>query len=205
MSQSARVESTQALENLKDALARFGVAAQAALGSAATEIERTLSWLHEQGKFWRVEVDRRREAFNRAKAELTARRWSTDKGRSRGATEQELEYEKARQRLAEAEAKVEAVRRWQRLLPEAIKEYEGPSRQLSGMVESDLRHSLAILDSKIGILEEYAADSPFSREPLASAPVSDALARGSRLTEEASSASAPDTGPPLDETEGRPA
>lgn len=157
MSQSARVESIDALANLKDALAKFGIAAQAALGSAATEIERTLAWLHEQGKFWRVEVDRRREAFNRAKAELTARRWSTDKGRSRGATEQELEYEKARQRLAEAEAKVETVRRWQRLLPEAIKEYEGPARLLGGMVESDLRHSLAILESKITALEEYAA------------------------------------------------
>jgi hypothetical protein len=157
MSQSARVESTQALETLHEALAKFGVAAQAALGSAATEIQRTLNWLDQQGKFWRTERDRRHEAFNRARAELTARRWSSDRGNSRGATEQELEFEKARKRLAEAEAKIEAVRRWQRLLPEAIKEYEGPARQLAGMIESDLRQSLAILDSKVAALAEYAA------------------------------------------------
>lgn len=157
MTQSARVESTEALQALKDALAKFGVAAQGALGSADTEIQRTLDWLGDQAKFWRAQVDRRREEVTRTKAELMARRWSSDKSGSRGATEQELAYEEARRRLAEAEAKVEAVRRWQRRLPEVIKEYEGPARQLAGMVESDLRHSLAILDSKIAALEAYAA------------------------------------------------
>jgi len=195
MSQSARVESTQALEAFKDALAKFGVVAQGALGSAATEIERTLDWLHGQAKFWRVEVDRRREEVGRARAELTARRWSTDKGGSRGATEQELAYEAARRRLAEAEAKVEAVRRWQRLLPEAIKEYEGPARQLAGMIESDLRHSLALLDSKLAALEAYAtltSEPSGGRKP----PESAAEPSGGRKPPE----SAPDSGglrPPL--------
>jgi hypothetical protein len=157
MSQSARVESVEALEAFKAALAKFGVTAQAALDTAAGEIQRTVAWLHDQLKHWQAEVRRREEDVGRAKADLVQKRWSPDKRAGKGATEQEIALKRAQQRLAEAQAKVEAVRRWQRLLPEALKEYEGPARQLAGMVGSDLRHSLAILDGKIAALEEYAA------------------------------------------------
>lgn len=157
MSQSARVESVEALDAFKTALARFGVTAQAALDTAASEIQRTLNWLHDQLKHWQAEVRRRQEEVGRAKADLVQKRWSPDKRAGKGATEQEIALKRAEQRLSEAEAKVEAVRRWQRLLPEALKEYEGPTRQLAGMVGSDLRHFLALLDAKITALEEYAA------------------------------------------------
>src|SRR5947209_879916 len=119
MRQSARVESVGVLDALRDALARFGVAAQGALGAAASEVQRTLDWLEGQLKHWQAQVDRRREDVSRARADLAARRWGEDRGRGRGATEQELALEKAQQRLREAEAKVAAVRRWLRLLPEA--------------------------------------------------------------------------------------
>src|SRR6266540_4736376 len=134
MRQSARVESVEVLDTFRTALAKFAVAARGALGNAASEIQRTLDWLQDQLTHWQAQVLRRQEEVGRAKAELMQRRWSHNKGQGRGATEQELALEEAQRRLREAEAKVAAVRRWQRLLPEAIKEYEGPARQLGGML-----------------------------------------------------------------------
>src|SRR3954451_23176632 len=157
MTQSARVESVEALASLRTALAKFAVAAQGALGSAASEIQHVLDELHAQFVHWQAQVTRWQEEVSRAKAALAQRRWSHDKGRGSGATDQEIALEEAQRRLREAEAKVAAVRRWQRLLPEAIKEYEGPARQLAGMIEAELRHPLAILDTKIAALEGYAA------------------------------------------------
>ena len=157
MRQTARVESVEALEVLRAALAKFAVAAQGALGSAAAEIQRTLAWLDSQRKHLQAQVLRRQEEVLRAKSELAQRRWGHDKGQGRGATEQEIALKKAQHRLREAEEKVAAVRRWQRLLPDAIKEYEGPARQLGGMVDADLRHSLALLDKGIAALEAYTS------------------------------------------------
>jgi len=172
MTQSARVESVAALEALRTALAKFAVAAQGALGSAASEIRRVCDELDAQLGHWQAQVIRWQEEVGRAKAALAQRRWTHDKGRGSGATEQELALDEAKRRLREAEAKVAAVRRWQRVLPDAIKEYEGPARQLAGMIEAELRHSLAILDIKIAALEGYAAvTAPVAPAKVTSPPV----------------------------------
>ena len=98
----------------------------------------------------------------RAKTALIQRRWGHSEGRGPGTTEQEIALRKAQQRLKEAEAKVETVRRWQLQLPQAIHEYEGPARQLGGWLEADLRTVVAILDQRIAALEAYVALTPSS-------------------------------------------
>ena len=62
-------------------------------------------------------------------------------------------------RLREAEAKVEKTRQWQNLLPRAVAEYEGPARQLMGMLDADLALGVAILDRKIDALDAYLKTS----------------------------------------------
>ena len=70
-------------------------------------------------------------------------------------TEQEKALQLAQARLAHAEDKVENCRRWLRLLPEAIIDYEGPARQLSGILEADMPKADSLLENKIRALEEY--------------------------------------------------
>src|SRR5204863_6863978 len=79
MTQSARVESVAALEALRTALAKFAVAAQGALGSAASEIRRVLDELDAQLVHWEAQVNRWQEEVGRAKAALAQRRWGHDK------------------------------------------------------------------------------------------------------------------------------
>jgi hypothetical protein len=160
MTQAAHVTSIDALEEFRTALVKFGTEAQAALCAADLEIRRTLDGLEQQLKRWQTELRDRQEDVGRAKAELARRKWGHRDGGGPGTTDQEVALKKAQQRLREAEDKIEAIRRWQRLLPREIHEYEGPARGLGGWLESNLRHTTAILASKIAALEAYAAMLP---------------------------------------------
>src|SRR5262249_17337472 len=124
MSESAQVNSIESLERLQSAVARFGIDAQAVLCSADMTVRRALEWVDEQLKHWTLEVRKRSEEVARARADLSFRRAMHD-GQRIGTSEQEIALAKAQQRLREAEEKVQTVRRWQRLLPEALRDYEG--------------------------------------------------------------------------------
>ena len=164
MGPSARVGSIEKLQVLHDALARFGVEAQAALDSGRSEVRHALDGLRDAQRRWQLEVQRRQEDVNRARADLSHARAirQNDSGRA-GTVEQEMALQKAKLRLQEAEEKVERTRRWLRLLPDALAELETPSRHLSGMLEADLRQALALLDGKVAALTAYAELA--AREP----------------------------------------
>jgi hypothetical protein len=156
MSPSAQVHSIDLLQRLHAALARFGVDAQTALGAASAEVRRVHDTLADRLKYWQQQVNKRQEELGQARAALSHAR-ALHRGESIGCVEQELALRKAQERLREAEGKVAVTRRWQRELPELIKDFEGPARGLSGFIEADLRQALALLESKIAALEAYLA------------------------------------------------
>jgi hypothetical protein len=169
MSTSAQVRSVQLLEHLHAVLARYGVAAQSALATAALEIRRTQNALHDQLKYWQQQVFKREEERAQARSALAHTRAMSEDRRT-GCVEQELALRKAEERLRHAEGKVAAVRRWQRELPDLIEEYEGPARALSGLVEPNLRQGLALLETKVASLQAYLALSVPGAAPAPAAP-----------------------------------
>jgi chromosome segregation ATPase len=158
MSESARVNSLDALKALHAALARYGPEALEALGAAEMEIRRSFDYLHDQLKHWQRQVDRRHEDVNRARADLTHAR-AVRQGERSGYVEQEMALRKAQNRLREAEEKVAVVKRWLVHLPQAVNEYEGPARRLGGLLDADMKQGLVVLENKIAILEAYMAVS----------------------------------------------
>jgi len=163
MSSSARVTSVEALKEFRASLCSFGHDAKEALGTTELEIRRILDWLEAKLKDWQREVRVRQEQVARAKAELIQRQYGQREGRGPGTTDQEIALQKALRRLQEAEAKVEKTRQWQNLLPRAVAEYDGPARQLLGMLDADLARGLAILDQKINALDAYLTTAaPFA-------------------------------------------
>jgi DNA repair exonuclease SbcCD ATPase subunit len=152
---SARVSSLEALVDLKAALCVFSADAKEALSSVEMEIQRTLAWLDEQLKHWRDNVRKCEDEVFQAKAELTRKRMLRVGDRPPDCSEQEEALQLARERLAYAEDKVDTTRRWQRLLPEAIIDYEGPAKQLAAALEADMPRTDALLESKIVALESY--------------------------------------------------
>jgi hypothetical protein len=177
MSQSAQVYSIDLLQRLHTVLARCGVDGQTALASGEAEIRRTFDELEDRLKYWQQQVNKRHEERNQARASLSHAR-ALSEGRNTGCVEQEIALRKAEQRLREAEEKVITVRRWQRQLPEMVKDYEGPARGLSGYLEADLQQALVLLMNKITTLEAYVAiassDEPRPATPAAPAPAPEA-------------------------------
>ncbi len=156
MSQSARVQSLDALKALHASLARYGPEALEALGAAQMEIRRTIENLNDQLKHWKRQVEKRQEDVNRARADLSHAR-ALRQGERSGYVEQEIALKKAQNRLREAEEKVVVAKRWLMLLPQAINEYDGPARRLAGFLDANLKQGLAVLNKKIDILEAYLA------------------------------------------------
>jgi hypothetical protein len=163
MNPSARVTSVEALAELKAALCLFQEKAQAALCSADAEVRRVVDVLADDLARWQNAVRQQQEELNRAKATLAQRRWGHQDGRGPGTTEAEMAVKEAQRRLRYAEEKVETVRRWQRVLPQAVHEYTGPTRVLAGMLDADLRHAIALLDGRVAALEAYTAIAAPSR------------------------------------------
>jgi hypothetical protein len=155
MSTSARVFSVDALVDLKATLCTFTAEAREALSAVEMEIRRNQVWLDGQLAHWRDMVRRCEDEVFQAKQELTRRRMMRIGDRPPDTTEQEEALQLAQARLAHAEEKVETTRRWLRVLPQAIIEYEGPARQLAGLLEADMPKADALLESKIAALEAY--------------------------------------------------
>ena len=128
------------------------------------EIRRSFQWLEERLQSWHAEVRRAEEDVFQARQELTRRRLIRVGDRPADTTEQEIALARAQQRLAYAQEKQAACRRWLRDLPDAVADYEGPAINYQNIVECDVPRMSAFLDRKMDLLEAYAqvshADAP---------------------------------------------
>jgi hypothetical protein len=157
MSESARVTAIDAINELRVALVSFGEAAAEALTAADAEVRRTEDFVQAQLAFWEHEVRRGEDAVFQAKAELTRRKMMNFDGRAVDTTDQEVALRRAVARLEHAQDQVAACRRWVRLWPQAVLDYQGPAGQLKGLLEGNLPRACAFLERKIASLEAYTA------------------------------------------------
>jgi hypothetical protein len=165
----ARVTSIESIDNLYAAQARLGKEAEDALAAATVIIRRTFDSIHESLKRWMREVDRRHEEVQRCKADLSFRKSAVLD--NQGTTEQEIALKRAQQRLREAEEKVQTCRRWLVMIPEALKDFEAPVRQLSGWLEGEYRRGMELLKKHSNVLKEYASlEVPTTEPSTAAAP-----------------------------------
>jgi hypothetical protein len=160
MSQFARVQSLDALKDFRVKLLEFGISTQQAICSTEMELRRLQDWIGDQLKHWQKVVRELEEFVTRAKSELMHRKhWRKD-GQGPGYTEQEIALRKAQAKLQAAREKIDNCRRWSIKLPQAINEYQGPARQLAGMMDADLKQSAVLLERKIAALEAYLQVTP---------------------------------------------
>jgi hypothetical protein len=156
----ARVTSLDLLRDFRAALAGFRAEGQDALASVALELRRAFDWLAERRQFWQRQVRECQDEVTHAKAELSRKRMVLPGERAPDCTQEIKALRRAQQRLEHAEGQVERTRRWPPMLQRAVDEYEGPARQLAGLLEADLPKAMALLDRLLGSLEAYIAVTP---------------------------------------------
>jgi len=178
--EAADVKSIEALQEMHAATCKFRTEAIDALVSVDLTIHHAHDWLAEQLVFWRAAVHKCEEEVFQAKQELAQRKYVGYDGKPPDTTVQVQNLKKAQARLAHAQEKVETVRSWQRKLPHAVSEtYEGPSRQLSATLETEVPRGLALLEQRIEALDAYLKIVAPAAPPLEPASLSDSAAEKS--------------------------
>jgi hypothetical protein len=173
MSQSANVNSIDAIKDFRASYCRFAEDTKNALGAVDMEVRRALEWLlHDRPMYWQMEIKRSKEALSEAQAELFRRKLQARPGSEVRDTEQKEKVRKAKHRLEAAEAKLEIVKKWTPVFQHAVTEYQARSRPTADMLEGDVKLALSLLDRMATALDAYIATAPPSvgaNEPIASA------------------------------------
>jgi hypothetical protein len=171
MASSARVTSVPAIADFKVALLAFCQEAKEVLATTEMEIRRTMDWIQrDQLPYWQREIRNRHEEVAQAKADLFRKQITRISGQNPDYLEERKALRLANLRLEEAEDKVQMCRSWaNRQLEQAVDEYEGPARQLAGMVEGNPPPMVIYLDRIIGSLEAYLEPGAPAAETIAQA------------------------------------
>lgn len=156
MSQGANVRSIDALTEFKNALVAFAEDARVILDGVEMEVRRTRNWVErDQLAYWRSQVKRREQEVAMARSELHRRRLSQSNSDAISDTEQKEALKLAQRRLAEAEEKVEKIKRWIPVLEHEIAEYHAHSQPLGDHLAGRFENTLALLDRMVNSLDAY--------------------------------------------------
>ena len=160
MNPPARVTSLDLLRDFRAALAAFKSEGQDGLTAIALDVRRAFDWLTDRRAFWVRTVRECQDEVTHAKAELARKQVFLPGERQPDTTQEVKALRRAQARLEHAEQQVERCRRWEPTLRRAADEYEGPARQLAGLLEADVPKALGLMDRLVTALEEYVAVAP---------------------------------------------
>jgi len=172
MSQFARVDSIDALKELRVALCNFAAQVKDGLGEADSQIQRTAIWLsNDRHNYWKGQVQKRAEHFARAKLALQQKKeQKTPLGGRYSCVDEERAFSAARRRFEEAEQKLANVRRWTRKLEEETFAYQAAVQGLAQAVSLEIPNALAHLDNIMDALAAYVSPTMPATEEAVNLP-----------------------------------
>jgi len=169
MKDGANVQSIEVIREFRTKLIDFIEQGQRALDEAEFDVQRTLSWLqHEQLMHWKHEVKRRSRVVDQCKSELFRAQVSAQQSGG-SAREEAKALRRAEERVAEAEQKVETVKKWSRVLDREMTLYKGQCGQLSAALAGEVPKAAALLESMANNLDAYVRLTPPDKGPVAHA------------------------------------
>jgi hypothetical protein len=174
VSHAANLTSIDALAGLKSTLQQFDAKVRDAIIQLNLSARRPLDWIeHDRSQYWPREVRRAVDAVSEARLTLARAQATIDPNDHRSCYEERKQLDKAKRRLALAESKVAAVRRWKQELRKEIEELEVQSAKLQLYLDSDLSQAIAGLGRMADALDRYVQPSHTSGSevtPAESAP-----------------------------------
>ena len=159
MTDTARVESVDALRAFQAALFKFAEAADVALIDAESEVRKTMVWLEtEQDQYWRTQVRKWTEKVTAAREKVREKLTFTDSsGKPQSAIEEQKALKIAQMRLEEAEQKLAATRKWAKKLQKEAENYKGTVARFATAIAREVPRAAARLDRLAGVLDEYVS------------------------------------------------
>ena len=156
MNRPARVRSIDALDDLTAAVRAFAAEATVALDGLRMDLHRAIQWVQcDQKDYWSQELRRSEQAVTEARLSLERKRMFRIGDQAPSCREEEKALEAAKRRVAAAREKLEAVKRWSRLLERQSMECRAGIAPLSDWVQTDVPRAVTLLNRMSGALERY--------------------------------------------------
>jgi hypothetical protein len=157
MARVAKVASIDVLPLLSAALQKFRSKGQSALDDLETELRRALEWIHHERKdYWTHELRRAGEALIQARLQLQqAKALRRVADREPACIDEKRAVERATRRVATAQRKIEAVRRWTAAIDRAADDFRRARTQFATWLDIDVSRAAAALDQMSESLVTY--------------------------------------------------
>jgi len=165
MSQQADVKSIETLAFVRSAFAAFAHESGQALSEIEIQGQRAVEWICvDRAAHWKAEIRRMTDLVNKAIKDLEHCRTFKKVGdNTPSCIEEKKALEKARQRLAWAEQKAEAVRRWTPVVQQQFRETCVRLVRFRDVIDVDCPRAMAQLEKMLRSLEAYTqVSSPTS-------------------------------------------
>jgi hypothetical protein len=169
MPQRANITSVEAIQAFRTNLLIYLSKARPALDEAGSEVMRVRLWLEtERRPYWRKEFLKRSQRLEEAESALFTSRMSNIEQASAA---QQAAVQKARRGVAEAEDKLQSIKRWQRDYENRTDPLLKQLEKLGNVLSQDVPNATAYLNEVIDTLQKYSGMAPPSSDP-ATAPAS---------------------------------
>lgn len=157
MSTQAEVKSVETLAFVKAAMTAFGHETGQSLAEVEMQAQRIVDWICiDQAVYWKTEVRRAADGVNQAMKDLQHCRTFKKVGNNEpSCIEEKKALEKAKQRLARAEAKAEAVRRWTPVVRQQFQETGVRMTRFREVLDVDCPKAVARLERMLVALDHY--------------------------------------------------
>ena len=161
MSTQAEVKSIDTLAFVKAALVAFGHETGQSLAEVEMQAQRIVDWVClEQAAYWKTEVRKAADGVNQAMKDLQHCRTYKKVGNNEpSCIEEKKALEKAKKKLARAEEKAEAVRRWTPVVRQQFQETGVRLTRFREIIDVDCPKAVARLERMLVSLDHYAHTS----------------------------------------------
>ncbi len=161
MGPTVRVTSIDALKDFREAMCSFCQAARDAICAVQMESRRVLDWVvYDRPRYWERQLRERQEEVAQAQQDLFRVRLTGGKDRHPDDIEQRKALARAKQRVEEAQEKIELVKKWRHVAQRAVDDFDGRAQRLLELVEGDPPPPVLFIDRALDSLESYLAVAP---------------------------------------------
>lgn len=165
MSESARVNSTEALKQAKAAMIEFADAIQSTLASVDADINRVSSWLNQdRPAYWKRQVRLCEENVNKIKTDIMRKRIIAAPEPA-SVVEEEKALDKAKIKLSKSQMRFESVKRWAPIWDREAMLYKTSTHGLTEYLHARIPTAVARLERMLTSLDEYTRIAPPTDNP----------------------------------------
>jgi len=165
MSDSAHVESIDAIAHLRGRVIETSEAVNREIDGALSQVKRVLAWVQgPQLDYWKQQVRKREQKIATAMSDLERAKIARPDADPRTFVDQQRAVRRARQAVEEAKEKIRKVKYWSRELERHAMKFRGELQATATFGSATLPQTARWMAELIRHLEGYVSDAPAMAE-----------------------------------------